>query len=160
MLVVDRHKDRLPLSQCLNCVHVFPMGISAFSRFPALTARRPSTIPITNQTGERQPYSCHLHPALLGYFTCYQPLCHVLSLRYYLNHNHSFSFIVPVLHLSCRLSPHLSPFPPDKTCPANFVSRSSTPTVRIHNRLLLLYHPVLELRLRILSDGIDALYLG
>lgn len=133
MLVVDRHKDRLPLSQCLNCVHVFPIRVSAFSRFPALTARRPSSIPITNQTGQRL-YRLHPQPfwVISLAINLFVTLLHC---DITLIHNYSFSLIVAGLPFTV----------PSLASPISFsarqnlssstpisLSRSSTPTVNPH----------------------------
>lgn len=109
---------------------------------------RPSTIRITKQDGDSQRYPLLPSTALLGYLSCYRPSLHDLFLRQFYIRNYTLSF-----HDSPSSDPAVShsrqpPFPPDKRTELDLssrtpitLSRSSTPTVRIHIRLPLLSSP-------------------
>lgn len=130
---------------------------SGLARYPAFRHSPPETVHNShnepNRTERQSAIPSRLHPRpFWGISLAINLLVTFLRCDITLIHNPS-SLIVPALPILCRLSPHLSPFPPDRTCPA--ARQFPSPDLRLRPfesiSVCFCYFPVLELRSRILS---------
>lgn len=140
---------------------------SGLARYPAFRHSPPETVHNShnepNRTERQSATPSGLHPRPFWVISlAINLLVTFLHRDITLIHNPSFSLILPALPIPCR--PFASPisfFTRQNLSSRTPISlpRSSTPTVRIHIRLLLL-SPYHRTALEDTFDGIDALCLG
>ena len=111
-------KDWMAICALIMCMS----SRSGLACYPAFRHSPPETVHNShnepNRTERQSAIPSRLHPRpFWGISLAVNLLVTFLRCDITLIHNPS-SLIVPALPILCRLSPHLSPFPPDRTCPA------------------------------------------
>lgn len=139
---------------------------SRLAHYPAFRHSPPEAVHNShnepNRTERQSAIPSRLHPRPFWVISlAINLLVTFLHCNITLIHNHSFSLVLPALPIPCRpLSPHLSPFPPDRTCPAARQFPSPDLQLRPFESISALLSPCPRTALEDTFDGIDVLCLG